>query len=345
MGGLPMNILRIKALAWLGAVLVGGLLGWEVVDFIQRRPELERELPLDLVKRVLEDEVSEPEPPADTRVDVDDVTRIWHSMSWSGTEEVREVEPTPVNPTPVVVRTAVEELLRVLAIQVDEEKAEESIAYVHFLDPELAELRREYRFQILHVGERLGGAHENVIVDSIDAQGVTFSFDEEGREPEVVAALEYTAEGAEIAIVSPEDVRMPERARLIPNSGEPYRYDPRRIEQVRRNEFHVGREEAQDLGQNYSQILSRDLSYKTARGRNGQVVGIQITRVSPNSLPARAGLEPGEVLKSINGHAVRSVNEAVIYVKKVADTTNTWEAVFEKQGREYTRTYTSPPAE
>ena len=64
--------------------------------------------------------------------------------------------------------------------------------------------------------------------------------------------------------------------------------------------------------------------------------------MTPNSIPAQAGLTEGEVLKSINGHKVTSVNDAIAYVKANANATDTWVAVFEKQGREFTRTYHSP---
>jgi hypothetical protein len=40
---------------------------------------------------------------------------------------------------------------------------------------------------------------------------------------------------------------------------------------------------------------------------------------------------------------VTSVNDAIAYVKANVNTTDTWTAVFEKQGREITRTYRSPP--
>jgi len=39
---------------------------------------------------------------------------------------------------------------------------------------------------------------------------------------------------------------------------------------------------------------------------------------------------------------VTSVNDAIAFVKANSDTTTTWTAVFDKQGREVTRTYYSP---
>ena len=92
----------------------------------------------------------------------------------------------------------------------------------------------------------------------------------------------------------------------------------------------------------YADILSR-LEYRRARNPvDGTVKGIQITKVAPNSIAAQHGLTTGEIVKSINGHPVKSITDAVSYVKKEAATTDVWEVVFEKQGREFTRIYESP---
>ena len=111
---------------------------------------------------------------------------------------------------------------------------------------------------------------------------------------------------------------------------------------VRKNEYQVGLDDIQELNDDYSRILSQDLRYRTHRGSDGRVDGIQITNVKPGSLPARHGVTGGEIIKSINGHPVKSVNEAIAYVKQEAEKTDTWVVVFEKQGRTYTRTYHSP---
>ena len=76
--------------------------------------------------------------------------------------------------------------------------------------------------------------------------------------------------------------------------------------------------------------------------QTGSVVGLRVTHVAPNSIPEAHGLVEGEVVKSINGHPVTSLNSAIAYVKKEAATTDRWIVVIERQGREYTRTYHSP---
>lgn len=338
-----MNIQRIQSLSWLGAILVGVTLGSEVADFLRNKDALREPTVSEAdATRALKHQVEEPAPLEDTRVSVDEVETIFHTTSWSGVERVEPVAPVVTPEKPKVVHTPVSELLSVLAIQMDLEDATRSIAFVKFLDPSLAQLRREPSFQILHVDERLGGKYQNVRVAEVHLDGVLFAFDDEEREPELVHALEYDAEGAAIVPVDPDQVKSPRRDSLIARDGQPFMPPPRQFEQVRPNRFEIGTDEIRDLDQNYSEILSRDLSYRSARDRAGNMIGIQVTRVAKGSLPERAGLAPGEVLKSINGHSVRSVAEAIKFVKQNAETTNTWEAVFEKQGREFTRTYTSP---
>ena len=63
----------------------------------------------------------------------------------------------------------------------------------------------------------------------------------------------------------------------------------------------------------------------------------------PGSLPASHGVTKGEIIKSINGHKVTSVNEAIAYVKQESDHTTVWVVEIEKGGITYFRTYETPP--
>src|SRR5262249_9072919 len=120
-------------------------------------------------------------------------------------------------------------------------------------------------------------------------------------------------------------------------------FRPEQLMQIRKNEFQIGTETVNTLNSDYSRILSSDISYSTYKNpRTGTPDGIKINHVTPDSIPDQAGLTEGEVLKSINGHKVTSVNDAVAFVKANANATDTWTAVFEKQGREFTRVYHSP---
>jgi type II secretory pathway component PulC len=122
------------------------------------------------------------------------------------------------------------------------------------------------------------------------------------------------------------------------------RWKPNRTQQVSANLFQLGTEDVAEFNESYAEILAKDIDYKQYRNpKTGQVDGIEITKVAKGSLPASHGVQEGEVLKSINGHKVTTVNEAIAYVKKNADTTSEWVAVFERNGREVVRTYKSPP--
>ena len=74
----------------------------------------------------------------------------------------------------------------------------------------------------------------------------------------------------------------------------------------------------------------------------GKYAGVELTEVQPGSLAAAHGAETGDVIKSINGHPVTSVQEAVSYVKNNSETTSVWEVVVVNQGKERTVIYESP---
>lgn len=335
-----MNFARLKGLVWLAAFVVGGTLVYDVTDFLRRRGELEQYVPTETLERVLND-VEQPEPPREELVAYNQVLQVFKEQNWTG-KEVRKVVTTNPNVQQPVRKTPVSELLKVIVLQVDTVDPAGSLAYVHFTDPKLASRAKEHKDRILRVGTKLFPPYDYVQVDAITVEGVRFVFtNDAAREAEVVTSEEYDMQGRP-GIVVVDNAVMPKQPRRIGEVASPKPYNPRRTEQFRRNEFQVGRDDVAELNEDYTRILSQDLRYRTHRGPDGNVDGIQITSVSPDSLPARHGITSGEVVKSINGHAVKSVNEAIAYVKQEAKTTDVWVVVFEKQGREFTRTYHSP---
>jgi membrane-associated protease RseP (regulator of RpoE activity) len=233
----------------------------------------------------------------------------------------------------------------VLAIKVDTSKPDQSRAYVKFTDPKL-DVHKEKDDTVLKPGERLFAPYQDIRVEAITGQGVVFAFDDATRAQETVTTSAYVSQrGAPVGIVQvgPEGVIYPNVERRIGVNTDFQPFRPEQLVQIRKNEFQVGTETLKELDRDYTDILSRDVSYTTHRDpRTGANDGIKINRVKEGSIPAQAGLTEGEVLKSINGHKVTSVNDAVAFVKANAETTDTWFAVFEKQGREFTRTYHSP---
>jgi hypothetical protein len=351
-----MNIQRWKGLVWLGSVAVGGFLVYYVYDFLRQKEMLAKEVPDEELTAVLEGVKRPPEQKTDV-VDYTLVKRIFHEHDWTGKERVKPVEQKAGDKPLPVPKVAVSSLLKVLAIKVDTSKPERSVAYVKFVDPKLMVhtnkedtiLRPEKAFledkRLPGIG-RLFPPYQDIRVEAITAEGVVFAFDDAERERETVPTSPYLSQSGDlnIVVVGPEGAIMPQLPKQIDVASPdlpPWR--PEQLTLLRKNEYQVGTATLQELDRDYSRILSRDVKYSTYKNpRTGATEGIKINYVAPNSIPAQAGLGEGEVLKTINGHKVTSVNDAIAFVKANADSTDTWVAVFEKQGRETTRTYHSP---
>ena len=342
-----MNVARLKALLWIFSLGVAGYLGWFVYDFLDRKEELSRGVTKDEQKQVLES-VEVPEPPKNDVVAYDKVRAVYHSMDWTGapppvitdTQEDKGPVETP--------KTPVSDLLAIILIQVDTRRPENSLAYVRFKDPSLEAASKNLEDIILRPGENLGGKYAHVEVEEITVEGVKFKFtDDEERESELVPALTYPGDRVDIVAVGPEGVVQPSTQDSLIERKENYvPWRPEESVQIRKNEWQIGVVTAQNFQQNYSSILANDISYKPYKNpKTRQIEGLRVTRVRPGSVAAQHGISEGEVLKSINGYQVKSSSDAISYVKKTADDTDTWEAVFMKQGKEFTRIYKSPPPE
>jgi len=333
-----MNIQRWKGILWLASLLAGGSLGFSVYWFLQNQAELAQEIPEEKIASVL-DSVKKPEEQKTDVVSYEDVKRIFHQHDWTGKEKPKPVEVDPTKPV-VVPKVKVADVLKVIAIKVDTSRPENSRAYVFFLGT-LGTLNSDKKAPILAIGQALPSPHKDIKVKDITAEGVVFEFEDKERAPETLTTPRAQNQ---IVVVGPEGAIQPQaRPQIAGASSDLPPYHPEQTVQVKKNEFQIGTQTITDLDRDYARILSQDVRYSTYKNpRTGQTEGIKINHVAPNSIPAQAGLSEGEVLKSINGHRVTSVNDAIAYVKANAETTDTWTAVFEKQGREFTRTYHSP---
>ncbi len=332
---------RTKTFTWVAAAVLGAALAWKVTDFLRRKPELERAISGEELERVVKG-VEEPEPPRDDRVEVKSLNRVFHTMNWTGKEDPKlDVSPAQEEKTKQVI--AIAELLHVLVLQVDTVEPKASLAYVRFLDPQLQKSQTELEHRLLRVDERLAAPHDYARVDSITVDGVRFAFDDEAREAEIVPPVAPPQARAVIVVV--DKAVMPEKgeSRIWTNPN-PKPWNPKVTQQITANEWQIGSETAQLVDRDYSRILAEDLQYRRALDKNGKIIGLQITKVAADSIPAQHGVTEGEIVKSINGHPVTSVSEAVSFVKQNASTTNAWVVEFEKQGKTFTRIYRSPPS-
>jgi hypothetical protein len=339
-----MNIQRWKGILWLGSTAVGALLAYRVYDFWRQRDELAKEITNEEIEGVLDSVKKPPEQKTDV-VDYSAIQGVFHTHDWTGKPPAKPEVAKADTGNQSAPRVAVATLLRVMAIKVDTAHPEESRAYVRYQDQKLA-AHTGREDTILRPEKRLFAPYQDIRVQAISAAGVTFAFDDAVREPETVPVSPYiSAQRGEIGIVlvGPEGAILPQLQRRIQANADLPPWNPEEITQIRKNEWQVGTRTLEDLDRDYSRILSSDVRVQTHKSpRNGSVEGIKILHVAPDSIPARAGLTEGEVLKSINGHKVTSVNDAIAFVKANANSTETWVAVFERQGREFTRTYHSP---
>ncbi len=340
-----MNIQRWKGLIWLGSVAVGAFLVYYVYDFLQKKEMLAKEVPDEEITAVLEG-IKRPEEQKTDAVEYPLIKRVFFDHDWTGKERVKPVvQKDGEKPAPVP-KVAVATLLKVLAIKVDTSEPKKSVAYVKFVDAKLA-VHTEKEDTILRPEDRLFVPYQDIRVEAVTREGVVFAFDDPARERETVTTSPYqSAQRGDLGIVmvGPDGAIMPQLQKQIDAASPdtpPWR--PEQLTQLRKNEWQVGTGTLSELDRDYSRILSRDVRYSTYKNpRTGATEGIKISYVAPNSIPAQAGLGEGEVLKSINGHKVTSVNDAIAFVKANVKATDTWLAVFEKQGREFTRTYHSP---
>lgn len=339
-----MNAARIKALLWLVSLSIAGYLGWYVYSFVQIRDALRRGVPMEEQEALL-GSIPVPEPPKDDIVAYDAIRTVFHQMNWTGEVKAAGGPPQGSEQPKPKLATPVSELLSVVLIQVDPQNPPTNLAVVRFKDPKLQMTVKTMEDAVLRPEEKLPAPYEHVQVKRIEVEGVTFAFtDDAERAEETIAPLPYPSDDFGIVMVGPEGPLEPAKkaSDIVRNENYPS-FRPLVTQQVRSNEYLIGTQTAAEVEQDYSRILSQDVSYQPYRNpKTREIEGLRITYVRGDSVVANHGISAGEILKSINGHTVKSVSDAIAYVKQAADTTDTWVALFEKQGKEFTRTYKSP---
>jgi hypothetical protein len=329
---------------WLVSLSIAGYLGWYVYRFVQVRDALRRGVPPEEQVALL-DSVPVPEPPKDDIIAYDAIRTVFHQMNWTGEVKDKGGPATTTEQPKAKLATPVSELLGVVLIQVDPQNAPANLAVVRYKDPKLQMTVKTWEDAVLRPEEKLPAPHENVQVKRIEVEGVTFAFtDDPERAEETLQPLPFPSDDFGIVMVGPEGPLVPpsKSSAIVRNENYPS-FRPLETVVVRSNEYLIGTQTAARVEQDYSRILSQDVSYQPYRNpRTREIEGLRITYVRGDSVVAQHGISEGEVLKSINGHTVKSVSDAIAYVKQAADTTDTWVALFEKQGKEFTRTYKSP---
>ncbi len=338
-----MNIQSAKQLSWVVAAVLGGGLAWAAWSGNRAITAADAStLKEDQLRKMVEG-IKEPPPPRDEIVDYEDIKRTFHQLNWTGKETPKVAVAAADAPVQKPPAKPVAQLLKVLLLKVDKSDPEQSLAFVKFTEPGMTKTVAGKKEQeaALRTGERLPAPHAYVRVERIEDEAIVFAFDEDGRAEEQLGPARMQL-GELFTEVGPEGVRMPAVGVAIPTSSRVYR--PEETVMVGLNRYQIGTRDAEYVNQNYAQILSQEVRYAQHRDPvTGKYDGIEIKEVKPNSTAAKFGVKSGDIVKSINGHPVSSVNEAISFAKNNNDKYDVWEVVIENMGKTSTVTYTEPP--
>lgn len=349
-----MNIGQIKVLAWLAAALLTLGLAFYVYSFLGRLSSMPAPSPA-LVKQTLE-AIETVEDKTEDRVAYDDVIRLLLSsceackqndpghrhFNWTGKEKpVVVVDTTPAKPVePEAV--PVKDLVAIAMIKVDLADPANSSVFLRY-KPKAAVTAPKYSTgHLLKQGETLAPPHDKIVLEDIRPDGVVFAFQDSGREKETVGPQEFDAR-AQIVQVGPDGVVLPSLSSGVIPKGTAPPFRPGRTTAIGENKFMLGLEDLREIEQRYPEILSSEV--RTDRHRDpktGRFDGIEIKSLASNSIASAHGAQEGDVVKSINGQPVTSLNEAITYVKNHSGQYSTWEVVVESKGKLKTIVYHSP---
>jgi len=188
-------------------------------------------------------------------------------------------------------------------------------------------------------GDHLAAPHDYARIEKIDSQAVTFAF-EDGRGDEKIYPDEFDSKTT-IVQVDQDGVIRPKLGGVPKGDVKPWQ--PTRTTAYGTNRFMLGTDDMAYANENYAKILADEV--RTGRHqdpRTGKYDGIEVESVTPNSFAERHGAQEGDVIKSINGQPVTSVQEAITYAKNNADKYSSWEIVVENRGKTRTVVYESP---
>lgn len=333
-----MNISGIQNLIWLGSLAAGAYLGYYLYDFKQNELALQARIEDEVILKAVRDVVI-PEPESHVEFDWPVVKTIFHDMNWTGVPPVEPVVVETPKDVPVVASVKpVSDLLSVLFVRAATFDPTRSQTMVSYKD---SQLRRTGDVATLVIGDHLPAPYADVFVKDITQDGVLFGFDDEAREPELVLPPEVQ-DGIRIVEAGADGALMPAKQESFKELPDAPAYNPRQTVMIGRNKYRVGTEDAERFASDYASIIAQVGHRRHRNPATGQYDGIEIKSVPPNSIAAAHGVKSGDVIKSINGHPVSSVQEAIQFAKNNSDQYTTWEIVIENKGAERTVTYETP---
>lgn len=338
-----MNTAQAKLFAWTSAGVLGAGLSLYMVNFARSQDETRQTVTLQQMKKVLEGIKDTADTKQEGTVSYDLVKQTWIGMNWTGQKKEAVVEaPIEVKP-PEPTKLEVSKLLAVQAIQWDPSQPANSKCVLKYTSEAQVNLPPAKGGVVAKkIGDKLEAPHESIRVFQIDGRGVEFAFADEARQHEIVAPKEFDLGNKLVKVGEGQQPVVPTGPDLprAPNYGQ----HPERTLRVGPNTYKVGVEDAQYINEHFDDILANQMRVEPHRDpRTGKRDGLELKEVKPDSVAAQHGAKSGDVIKSINGHPVKSQQEAIQFVKANAKLYDKWEILIENMGQEHTLTIFPPP--
>lgn len=340
-----MNLAIAKTVLWTGTLGVLGALGWVLKDYLENRPEQQpSRASLEAQEKWLKGIEPPPEEARDLVPYQAGVVPSFRDLNWIGKPPPpppppKEPEATGPQITPI---DDVDTLLEVLLIQYDG-RNQDSLAFVRWIQGSLVKDGEDTAY--LRVDDRLPEPYDYWRVDEIRGDAVAFAYagddDREVDSQEALPPDPLEEDEPLIVRLGPNDEVLEPSAESIPAASEEYSIDwPSSTTEVGLNRFRVGTDDSERIGEDYTEILATEL--RTRRYRNpatGKYQGFELTSVAPGGVLSTHGAKQGDVVISINGNPVNSVNEAISFAKQNQDLYNVWDVIVLNAGKERTITY------
>lgn len=350
-----MNITQAKILSWMSAAVLAAGLSAYVVVFL-REVKTKNVLPDPTRVQTVLDESKTVETKSEGLISYDVVKRLFHPscencvkdkncphLNWTGAVQVAPVAlpPGEEQAKPAAPVVAVKDLVRILMVKVDLAEAKESDVFLKYRPKAGVQNTGNPPGFLLRQGDHLAQPHDHVRIETITADGVVFAFEGDARDNETLGPDEFDV-GAGIVQVGPDGVILPKARALIPHSTAPP-FQPGTTTALGANHFVLGTTDMAYFNENYAEVLVQDV--RTVRHqdpRTGKYDGIEIKEVAAGSIAERHGAQEGDVIKSINGHPVTSIQEAITFAKNNANEYTVWKIVVENKGKSRTVVYETP---
>jgi PDZ domain-containing protein len=266
---------------------------------------------------------------------VDDYYAI-KDVNVSGVAPAPEVAESQPASSPATVFNPLDKILSLRGTQVHETDPALSAAWVSWIDPQIADSVRQRR-NVLREGDAFPEPYRSKWeLRKIEVKRALFFNKDEAKEyvqkvPEFESAPTTSRPAGGSGVASAE------------SSSRPAGYGvPAETKKVSETELWLSQRDYEDLERNGLEMMGREVqtaAYLDPKTR--RPAGLRVTVIRPNSVASRFGLKEGDIVKELNGSAIRSTSDVYAYAQEHPGVKSVQLSI-ERYGRPITITYVLP---